>query len=166
VNALGLSSARKEQIPMKRLLMLLAVAAVAAALYATTAPGSLQTGPSAQQFAALKKKVSKLQKQVTSAKRYAEAALGIEALCIMHKPVGADQVGTATSGYLFGPPQTAPTAVTAATTAALSLAPTSETSPQHEFYELNTSQADCVKLAKLASTLDPKRVVARFAASR
>jgi hypothetical protein len=149
---------------MKRFLMLLAVAVIAAALYVATAPGSVQTGPTAQQFAALKKQVSKLQKQVTTAKNYAGAALGIEALCIMHKPIGVDQVGTSTSGYLFGPPQTAPNAVTASASAALNLSPTTETSPQHQFYELNTSQADCVKLAKLASTLNPKQARTAFAA--
>jgi len=145
---------------MKRFLMLLAVAVTAAALYVTTAPGSVQTGPTTQQFAALKKQVSKLQKQVKTAQNYAVAGLGIEALCIMHKPVGVDQVGTSTSGYLFGQPQTAPNAVTATASSALDLAPGAEAAPQHEFYELNTSQADCVKLANAASNLNVRRLAA------
>jgi hypothetical protein len=146
---------------MKRFLMLLAVAVIAAALYVTTAPGSLQAGPSAQQFAALKKQVSRLQKQVAAAQKYGEAALGVEALCIMHEPVGVDQFGDSTNGYLFGPPQTAPTAVTATAGSALDLAPNGELSPQHQFYELNTSQADCVKLAKLAGTLNAKQLAGK-----
>ena len=146
---------------MKRFLMLVAVAAIAAAMYVATAPGSLQAGPTASQFSALKQKVAKLQKQVTSAKNEADAALGIEALCIMHKPVGVDQVGTSTSGYLFGPPQTAPNAVTATASAALNLAPSTEASPQNEVYEVNTSQAVCVKLVKLASSLNARRLAAR-----
>ena len=143
---------------MKRLLMLVAVAVIAAAMYVATAPGSLQAGPTASQFAALKNKVGKMQKQVTTAKNEADAALGIEALCIMHKPVGVDQVGTSTSGYLFGPPQTAPAAVSATASAALNLAPSTEASPQNEIYEVNTSQSACVKLVKLASSLNLKRL--------
>src|SRR5262245_37710184 len=108
----SLFTARKERSSMKRFLMLVAVAAVAAAMYVAAAPGSrLQTGPTARQFAALKKQVGKLQKQVTTARTDAEASLGYLALCVMHKPVGVDQVGTSTSGYLFGPPQTTPDAV-------------------------------------------------------
>jgi hypothetical protein len=152
---------------MKRFLGLLAVAALGAVIYVTAAPGGLQaTGPTARQFAALKKQVQKLQKQVTTAKNDAEASLGVLALCVMHKPVGVDQVGTSTSGYLFGPPQTAPNAVTATASSALNLAPSTETSPQNEFFELNTNQPTCVKLANLASTLAAEQSVATYAASR
>ena len=80
----------------------------------------------------------------------------------MHKPVGVDQVGNSTSGYLFGPPQTSPTAVTATAGTALDLS--IQTTPQHNFYELNTSQADCVTLANEASTLTAERAVAAYAA--
>jgi len=151
---------------MKRFLMVLAVAAVGAVTYVAAAPGSPQAlGPTARQFTALKKQVAKLQKQVTTARGEAEAGLNILTLCIMHKPVGVDQTGTSTSGYLFGPPQTAPTAVTAIASSALNLAPSTETSPQNKFYALNTSQPACVKLATLASTLSSDRSVAAYAAS-
>jgi len=151
---------------MKRFLMVLAVAAVGAVTYVAAAPGSPQSaGPTARQFAALKKQVLTLQKQVKTAKNEAEAGLGLITLCIMHKPVGIDQVGTSTSGYLFGPPQTAPTAVTATAGSALNLAPSTETTPQNKFYALNTSQPACVKLADLASTLSSDRSVAAYAAS-
>jgi hypothetical protein len=60
----------------------------------------------------------------------------------------------------------APNAVTATAASALNLAPTTETSPQHEFSELNTSQPGCVKLADLASTLTAERSVATYAANR
>lgn len=152
---------------MRRFLALLAVAALGAVTYAATAPGGVHaTGPTARQFAALKKQVARLETQVKAAKSEAEAGLGVLGLCVMHKPVGVDQVGTSTSGYLFGPPQTAPDAITATASSALNLAPSTETSPQNEFYELNTSQPDCVKIANLASTLAAQRAVAAYATSR
>ena len=151
---------------MRRFLALLAVAALGAVIYATAAPGGLQAGPTAVQFAALKKQVAKLQRQVKTARSEAEASLGVLALCVMHRPIGVDQVGTSTSGYLFGPPQTAPNAVTATAGSALNLAPSTETTPQNRFYELNTTQPNCVKLASLASTLSAKQSVAAYVANR
>src|ERR1700739_1083343 len=107
---------------MKRFLMLLAVAAVAGAMYVAAAPGSAQhAGPSWKQYTALKKEFAALQKQVKTVKTEADAGLAVSLLCIMHKPVGVAQVGNSTSGYLFGPPQTSPTAVTATAGTALDL---------------------------------------------
>jgi hypothetical protein len=148
---------------MKRFLTLLAVAAIAGAMYVAAAPGGLRSaGPTAKQFKALKASVTKLQKQVKTLKTEAGAALAIEELCIMHAPVGVSQVGTSSSGYLFGPPQTAmgPT-VAASATSALNLAPSS---PQDRLLALNTSQADCVTLANTASTHAAARAVATLAA--
>jgi hypothetical protein len=150
---------------MKRFLLALALVAVAAAAYVAAAPGSaLHAPPTWKQFTSLKKQVAALQKQVKNVKQEADAGLGVSLLCIMHQPVGVDQVGTSTSGYLFGPPQTAPTASTAIASSALNLAPSTETSPQHKFYELNTSQSACVQIADQASTLAVERAVAAYAA--
>ena len=152
---------------MTRFLTFLAVAAIAGAMYVAAAPGGLRSsGPTAKQFKALTAKVTKLQKQVTNLKKEADASLGIEALCILHQPVGVDQLGTSSSGYLFGPPQTAPNAVSAVATSALNLAPSSESSPQHKFFELNTSQAACVQIAASSSTVAAVRSVAAFAGRR
>jgi hypothetical protein len=152
---------------MKRFLGLLAVAALSAVIYVTAAPGGLQaTGPTARQFAALKKEVGRLQKQVTAARKEADASLGVLGLCIMHKPVSVDQVGSSTSGYLFGAPQTAPNAVTATASSALDLSPSTETSPQYEFFALNTSQQACVTLASTLRTMTARRSVAAFAGGR
>src|SRR5690348_2283272 len=152
---------------MTRFLTFLAVAAIAGAMYVAAAPGGLRSsGPTAKQFKALTAKVTKLQKQVTNLKKEADASLGIEALCILHQPVGVDQLGTSSSGYLFGPPQTAPNAVSAVATSALNLAPSSESSPQHKFFELNTSQAACVQIAASSSTVAAARSVAAFAGRR
>jgi len=55
---------------MKRFLMLVAVAAVAGAMYVAAAPGSQRAaGPTAIQFAALKKQVAKLSKTVAALKK-------------------------------------------------------------------------------------------------
>lgn len=151
---------------MTRFLLLLAATAVAGAMYVAAAPGSpTSAGPTAAQFKALSKKVTVLQKQVKSLKKEADASLGIEALCILHQPVGVDQVGTSASGYLFGPPQTAPNAVTATATSALNLA--TEASPQHKFLQLNTSQQVCVQLAASSRPLAAARYsVSAFAGHR
>ncbi|HYQ11773.1 MAG TPA: hypothetical protein VEP92_11530 [Gaiellaceae bacterium] len=147
---------------MKRFLTLLAVAAIAGVMYVTAAPGGLRSaGPTAKQFKALKASVTKLQKQLKTVKTEAEAGLAIEELCIMHAPVGVSQLGTSSSGYLFGPPQTTPTASTASATSALDLAPSS---PQYRLLALNTSQADCVTLANTASTHAAARAVGALSA--
>ena len=51
---------------MKRFLMLVGVAVVAAAMYVAASPASQQAGPTAKQFAALKKQVAALSKKVKS----------------------------------------------------------------------------------------------------
>jgi hypothetical protein len=151
---------------MKRFLMALALVAVAAATYVATAPGGLRAAPSPTK---LQREITALQKQVKTARRLALGTLGLMGLCIMHQPVGVDQVGTSSDGYLFGPPQTAGTAVSATASSALNLAPSTETSPQHQIFELNTSNQTCVKLASAASqltaqrTLNGQRFLARFA---
>jgi len=147
---------------MKRFLTLLAVAAIAGVMYVTAAPGGLRSaGPTAKQFKALKASVTKLQKQLKTVKTEAEAGLAIEELCIMHAPVGVSQLGTSSSGYLFGPPQTTPTASTASATSALDLA---ASTPQYRLLALNTSQADCVTLANTASTHAAARAVGALSA--
>jgi hypothetical protein len=152
---------------MNRFLTLLAVAAIAGVMYVAAAPGGLRsTGPTAKQFRALKASVTKIQKQVKQVKQLAQGEAVILLECIMHGPVGADEVGTSTTGYLFGPPQTAPTASTASATGALNLAPSTETSPQHKFFELNTSQQACVQVANSASSLTAEQAVATLAAHR
>jgi hypothetical protein len=152
---------------MTRFLTILAAAAVAGVMYVATAPGGLRsTGPTARQFKALSTKVTKLGKQVTNLKKEADATLGILGLCILHQPVGVDQVGTSTSGYLFGPPQTAPAAVSAVATNALNLAPSTEATPQHLFFELNTSKQSCVQLVTAANQLTAARAVAALASHR
>lgn len=103
---------------MKRFLMLVGVAAVAAAMYVAAAPGSQQAAsPTARQFSALKKQVATLSKTVKtlkagekSAKSEADAAVAFIGGCLISTNAGALGVsqrgtvvnGTVTNGYLFG----------------------------------------------------------------
>jgi hypothetical protein len=68
---------------MKRFLMLVGVAVVAAAMYVAASPASQQsTGPSAKQFKALRKQVSSLSKELKTVKAEANAAAGFIGSCL------------------------------------------------------------------------------------
>jgi hypothetical protein len=100
---------------MKRFLMLVGVAVVAAAMYVAAAPGSQQAkAPTAKQFNALKKQVASLAKTVKAVKTVAaidEFGDGVNA--------------TPTEGYEYSPTSTANGASTFLTTA-LDIAPSSD----------------------------------------
>lgn len=131
---------------MKRFAGVLAVVAVAAAVYVAMASGGQHAGPTAKQFAALKKQVAKLQKQVKAADN---DALGVGAFvleCLANGPVAVDSVGSATDGYLFGPPQVAGTAEATTATTALNLAPSTESAPQYRVLVVNASQPSCLSI--------------------
>jgi hypothetical protein len=97
---------------MKRFLMLVGVAAVAAAMYVAASPASQQSrGPTLKQFNALKKQVATLNKKLKTVTSEADAAVGIIGTCYLHQnsdgTVGftvmqVSQRGNSTSGYLFG----------------------------------------------------------------
>ena len=74
---------------MKRFLMLVAVAGVAAAMYVAASPASQQaSGPTAAQFNALKKQVATLSKKLKSTKSEADAAVGFIAQCLVSQNAG------------------------------------------------------------------------------
>jgi len=100
---------------MKRFWMLVGVAVVAGAMYVAAAPGSRQaTGPTARQFAALKKQVASLSKNLKALKKdEAQVKLGASAAvdyigaCLLDTNANVvslpvNQFGTASSGFLFG----------------------------------------------------------------
>ena len=97
---------------MKRFLMLVGVAVVAAAMYVAASPASQQsTGPTLKQFKALKKQVATLNKTLKAVKSEADAAVGIIGACYLHQnsdgTVGfnfmpVSQFGNSTQGFLFG----------------------------------------------------------------
>ena len=96
---------------MKRFLMLVGVAVVAAAMYVAASPASQQaTGPTAKQFNALKKQVASLSKKLKSTKAEADAAVGFIATCFVDPSAGVwgvsqfgDSGATPTFGYLYTP---------------------------------------------------------------
>jgi hypothetical protein len=128
---------------MKRFLMLLAVAAVAGAMYVAAAPGSQQArGPTARQFKALKAQVAGLQKKVKSLKVESDATLFVMAHCMLHSLIGVSQRGNSTAGYLFGD------TVTSAPTTALDFAPTA--SAQDQIAVFNNTDSQCLQVVGIA----------------
>ena len=128
---------------MKRFLMLVAVAAVAGAMYVAASPASQQSkGPTLKQFNALKKQVATLSKEIkTVVKPEADAAVGIIGLCYLDisgntatfKVMPVSQRGVAGTGYLFGASGSPGTATTALDVAA--------SSPQAYLQEVDPSCA-------------------------
>jgi len=85
---------------MKRFLMLVGVAAVAAAMYVAASPASQQAkGPTERQFLALQKKVTALSKTLKAVKSNADDAYGFLAACFASPNSGALPVSE------FGDPQ-------------------------------------------------------------
>jgi hypothetical protein len=98
---------------MKRFLMLVGVAVVAAAMYVAASPASQQSkGPSAKQFKALKKQVASLTKSLKTVKAEAADADGFVQTCLVSANagvVGINQFGDPTGsgsgtaqGYVYG----------------------------------------------------------------
>jgi outer membrane murein-binding lipoprotein Lpp len=97
---------------MKRFLMLVGVAVVAAAMYVAAGSASQQSrGPTMKQFKALKKQVATLNKTLKAVKSEADAALGIIGTCYLHQntdgTVGftampVSQFGSTSVGFLYG----------------------------------------------------------------
>ena len=101
---------------MKRLLMLVGVAAVAGAMYVAAAPGSSQSAapPTARQFATLKRQVASLSKSLKAlkkdeaqVKKAAVAAVGFIGACFFDsngqlENLPVNQFGNTSSGFLFG----------------------------------------------------------------
>ena len=102
---------------MTRFLTLLAAAAVAGAMYVAAAPGGqTRTGPTAAQFRALSKKVTTLQKQLTTVKKLSNDEAVVLIGCLLYTTAPIRQYGAAISGsagYVFGVPTNAGTFVSA-----------------------------------------------------
>jgi hypothetical protein len=95
---------------MKRFMMLVGVAVVAAAMYVAASPASQRSsGPSAKDFKALKKQVASLTKTEKTLKKEADYAAGFVATCLTSNnalvvPVNefGNTTGTGTTGYMYG----------------------------------------------------------------
>jgi len=107
---------------MKRFLMLVGVAVVAAAMYVAASPASHQaTGPTARQFNALKKQVASLSKKLKTTKSEADAAVSFIGGCFITNNAGVwgvsefgDTSATPTFGYLYTPDNQATTQIVTA----------------------------------------------------
>ena len=144
---------------MKRFLMLVGVAVVAAAMYVAASPASQQSrGPTLKQFNALKKQVATLNKKLKAVTSEADAAVGIIGLCYLHQnsdsTVGfnfmpVSQLGNSSSGYLFG---------TSGTNAPRSALDINAASPQAYLQELDPQCATVNALSRGAIRSGSSRV--------
>src|SRR3954453_14546840 len=122
---------------MKRFSMLVAVAAVAGAMYVAASPASQQSrGPTLKQFNALKKQVATLSKSLkTVVKPEADISAAYILTCLSSVSGGSitinampvSQRGSTTSGYLFG------TSSSSTPTTALDIDTTAPTDVLQEF---------------------------------
>jgi len=91
---------------MKRFLMLVGVAVVAAAMYVAAGTASQQSkGPTARQFNALKAQVATLGKKLKATKAEADAAVGFLAECLVSTNAGVwgvSEFGDGSSAHTFG----------------------------------------------------------------
>lgn len=95
---------------MQRLMMLVGVAVVAAAMYVAASSASQQSkAPTAKQFGALKKQVASLSKSLKTAKKEADESVKVIA-CFVSTNSGVlpvndfgDTAATPTFGYLYKP---------------------------------------------------------------
>jgi hypothetical protein len=108
---------------MNRLLMLVGVAVVAAAMYVAASPASQQSkGPTAKQFKALQKKVTSLTKELKTVKPEADISASYILTCLSSVSAGSITInampvsrrGSSTSGYWFGTTAAPPTSTTTA----------------------------------------------------
>jgi outer membrane murein-binding lipoprotein Lpp len=129
---------------MKRFLMLVGVAVVAAAMYVAASPASQQAkGPTAKQFRALKAQVATLAKKLKTTQSNLNTLAAVYLHCSLHSEIGINQRGSnSTVGYEFTD------GVTTAPTTALDLA-TSGT-PNYVVTPFNSADAACQPLVGLA----------------
>jgi hypothetical protein len=114
---------------MKRFLMLVGVAAVAGAMYVAAASGSQRSaGPTAKQFAALKKQVAALQKKEKATDNLANDTAIALVHCVLHGSQGLLQWGDASGAHSYGFTYTPPNSNTSTMQSALDFYPAASSS--------------------------------------
>jgi hypothetical protein len=145
---------------MKRFLMLVGVAVVAAAMYVAASPASQQhsTGVSLKQFNALKKQVAALAKKQKVTNQHVNDLLVVYVHCSLHSELGIDRVGDpgGTFGYSYSPD-----GVNSSFTTGLDLATGSP--PTFSVTPYNAADSGCQSLIGLALKHNPGSVLRRFA---
>jgi hypothetical protein len=128
---------------MKRFLMLVGVAVVAAAMYVAASPASQQAkAPTAKQFKALKAQVAKLAKSLKTTQNDLDSFAAVYLHCSLHSRIGISQRGNTTTGYLYG------TSTTNAPTTALDLVTVG--TPTYYVTPFNGADSTCNSLIGLA----------------
>jgi hypothetical protein len=145
---------------MKRFLMLVGVAVVAAAMYVAASPASQQAkAPTAKQFKALKAQVAKLAKSLKTTQNDLDSFAAVYLHCSLHSRIGISQRGGATVGYLYGTPG----GTTNVTTTALDLVTVG--TPTYYVTPFNGADSTCNSLIGLALRHNAGTVLAqKFAA--
>src|SRR5690348_5206194 len=94
---------------MKRFLMLVGVAVVAAAMYVAASPASQQAkAPTVKQFKALKAQVATLAKKLKTTQNDLDSFAAVYLHCSLHSRIGISQRGSTSTGYLYGTPSVTP----------------------------------------------------------
>jgi hypothetical protein len=145
---------------VRRFLMLVSVAAVAAAMYvAASSASQVSKGPTAKQFAALSKKVTALTKRVKTDETNLNTLAFAYVHCSLHSTIGIVRLGDASgnqaSGYFYSPDG----GTTLNLTTALDLA-TSGT-PTYVLTPFNTSDSGCTSLIGAAARHHTAAAIAR-----
>jgi hypothetical protein len=134
---------------MNRFLMLVGVAAVASAMYVAAASGSQRSaGPTAKQFAALKKQVAVLQKKEKSTDNLANDTAVVLVHCVMHKVQGLLQLGDASGANTYGFTYTPANSNTATMRSAVDFYPAASSTTVVPLF--NESDPACVSLVGAA----------------
>jgi hypothetical protein len=146
---------------MKRFLMLVGVAVVAAAMYVAASPASQQaSGPTAKQFKALKKQVALLSKKLKTTQNDLDGLAAFYVHCSLHSRIGISQRGSASTGYLYGT-TTSPSSATLTTALDLVTVGT----PTYYVTPFNGADSTCNALIGLALPRNAGSVLAqKFAA--
>lgn len=130
---------------MQRFLTLVAVAAIAGAMYVAAAPGGLRsTGPTPAQFKALKARVASLQKALGQVKKESDAVAVVMVQCVMYQAQAVDDFGNGASGFGYDYTDPQQNGGQPFLTSALDLAPSTETTSQFYFLGVNPACAPTI----------------------
>ena len=147
---------------MKRFLMLMSVAVVAAAMYVAAGSASQQaSGPTAKQFKALTKRVTALSKEVKSDGNLLNNLAYAYLHCSLHYGIGVSQRGDINGGGTFGYQYVPQGGTTPANTTALDLDPTAF--PEFVITPYNSTDSACQNLIGTVAPRNAGKLLARVA---
>jgi hypothetical protein len=150
---------------MRRFLMLVGVAVVAAAMYVAASPAShVSKGVSVAKFNALSKKVAKLTKTVKTDGNLLNDLAYAYLHCSLHYGIGVTQRGDLSGGGGFGYQYIPQGSSTPASTTALDLDPSG--TPEFVITPFNSTDSACQGLIGSVLRHNSGKLLARFAQGR